>query len=482
MSFYGFGAVDIILAINVFFIITVVIFERRNPTATMTWVLAMVFIPVVGFVFYLFIGQDLRKKRLFYLKEEEEHRIFELLNAQDESLHNKKLQFRNPQIADYSDLIHLHLNSDQSLLTQDNVVQIFNDGEQLFEHLFARLKQARRFIFVQTYILRDDQLGREFRQIICDKAREGVEVNLLYDGLGCRSLPRRYFKPLREAGVNWAVFFKPFLPYINLRFNYRNHRKICVIDGEEAYVGGFNIGDEYLGLAKKFGYWRDTHLWIKGGAVDSLQFRFLLDWRYASGRDYVFNKDWFQDGEGQGDTGVQIVASGPDSKWSSIKHGYLRLFTKAKNNIYIQTPYFVPDESILEALKVASLSGVDVRLMIPSVKDHPFVHWASLSYAGELLDAGARVFYYQDGFLHSKVVVIDGFACSAGTANMDIRSFRLNFEVNAFMYDPLIGRSLEDAFYDDLNKCVELTLENYLNRTRLVRIKEAFCRLLSPLL
>jgi cardiolipin synthetase 2 (EC 2.7.8.-) len=398
MSFDGFGAVDIILAINVFFILTVVIFERRNPTATMTWVLAMVFIPVVGFVLYLFIGQDLRKKRLFYLKEEEEHRIYELLHAQDESLHNKQLQFHNPQIADYSDLIHLHLNSDRSLLTQDNIVQIFNDGEQLFGHLLSRLKQARRFIYVQTYILRDDQLGRKFRQVICDKAREGVEVNLLYDGMGCRNLSRKYFKPLREAGVNWAVFFKPFLPYINLRINYRNHRKICVIDGEEAYVGGFNIGDEYLGLVKKFGYWRDTHLWIKGGAVDSLQLRFLLDWRYASGRDYVFDKDWFQDGPGQGDTGVQIVTSGPDSKWSSIKHGYLRLFTKAQKNIYIQTPYFVPDEAILEALKIASLSGVDVRLMIPSVKDHPFVHWASLSYAGELLDAGARVFYYQGGF------------------------------------------------------------------------------------
>ncbi len=183
MSFDGFGAVDIILAINVFFILTVVIFERRNPTATMTWVLAMVFIPVVGFVLYLFIGQDLRKKRLFYLKEEEEHRIYELLHAQDESLHNKQLQFHNPQIADYSDLIHLHLNSDRSLLTQDNIVQIFNDGEQLFGHLLSRLKQARRFIYVQTYILRDDQLGRKFRQVICDKAREGVEVNLLYDGM-----------------------------------------------------------------------------------------------------------------------------------------------------------------------------------------------------------------------------------------------------------------------------------------------------------
>lgn len=482
MSFYGFGAVDIILAINVFFILTVVIFERRNPTATMTWVLAMVFIPVVGFVLYLFVGQDLRKKRLFYLKEEEEHRIYELLKAQDESIHNKQLQFRDSQIADYSDLIHLHLNSDQSLLTQDNMVQIFNDGEQLFEHLFTRLKQARRFIYVQTYILRDDRLGQAFRQIICDKAREGVEVNLLYDGLGCRSLPRRYFKPLREAGVNWAVFFKPFLPYVNLRFNYRNHRKICVIDGEEAYVGGFNIGDEYLGRVKKFGYWRDTHLWIKGKAVDSLQFRFLLDWRYASGRDYVFDKDWFQDREGQGGTGVQIVASGPDSKWSSIKHGYLRLFTKAKNSIYIQTPYFIPDEAILEALKIASLSGVDVRLMIPSVKDHPFVHWASLSYAGELLEAGARVFYYKDGFLHSKVVIIDGFASTVGTANMDIRSFRLNFEVNAFIYDPSIARRLEDAFYQDLNKCYELTLDNYLELGRLVRIKEAFSRLLSPLL
>lgn len=482
MPWDAIGVVDLLVAVNLFFVLTVVIFERRNPTATMTWVLTMIFIPVVGFVLYLFIGQDLRKKRLFYIKEEEEHRIYKLLKAQDESLHSKQLRFHNSRTQDYSDLIHLHLNSGQSLLTQDNIVQIFNDGRQLFEHLFTRLKLARRFIYVETYILRDDQLGKEFRQIICDKAREGVEVNLLYDGMGCLHLPRKYFAPLREAGVNLAVFFKPFLPYINLRVNYRNHRKICVIDGEEAYVGGFNIGDEYLGLAEKYGYWRDTHLWIKGGAVDSLQFRFLLDWRYASGRDHVFDKNWFQEGEGQGDTGVQIVSSGPDSKWTSIKHGYLRLFTKAQTNIFIQTPYFIPDEAILEALKIASLSGVDVRLMIPSVKDHPFVHWASLSYAGELLEAGARIFYYQAGFLHSKVVVIDGFASTVGTANMDIRSFRLNFEVNAFIYDPLIGSSLEDAFYQDLNKCSELTLENYQDLGRLVRIKEAFSRLLSPLL
>lgn len=482
MDGLGLGFLDLFLAVNLILVFTVVLFERRNPTATITWVLSLLFIPIGGFIFYLFVGQDLRKKRLFYMKEEEERSLQQRLNLLNESLISKNLLFSNPQAAEYCDLIHLHHISDQALFTQDNTVEIFDDGKKLFNTLFNSLKNARHYIYIQSYIVRNDPTGKEFRQILCDKAREGVEVVLLYDGMGCIRLPRRFFKPLWEAGVKTAEFFPPFLPYINLRVNYRNHRKICVVDGEEAFIGGFNIGDEYLGLDKNFGYWRDSHLWIKGSAVYFLQVRFLLDWRYASESDYPLNGESLLLGSGCGQTGVQIVSSGPDSKWTSIKHGYLKLFSKAQDRILIQTPYFIPDDTILEALKIASLSGVKVSLMVPSKKDHPFVHWASLSYVGELLEAGARAFYYNSGFLHSKVVVIDGFASTVGTANMDIRSFRLNFEVNAFMYDPVIACRLEESFARDLQECTELTLEEYLQRKRLVRIKEAFSRLLSPLL
>ncbi len=478
----GLSIVDILLVLNLIFVLTVVIFERRHPTSTLTWVLALLFIPVAGFIFYLFIGQDLRKKRLFYLKEEEERILTNNLMLQDESIHRRALIFNNPQAEEYMDLIHLHLNSDQALFTQDNSVEIFNRGDDLFRFLFEKLKSAHSSIHAQFYIIRNDSLGREFLKILCEKAREGVNVKLLYDGMGCIRLPRKFFDPLKEAGGEAEVFYRPFLPYINLRINYRNHRKICVIDGQEGFVGGFNIGDEYLGITKRFGFWRDTHLYIRGSAVDALQLRFLLDWRYASGQDYSIEKEFFISGRGKGHTGIQVVASGPDSKWTSIKHGYLRLINKAKNNVFIQTPYFIPDETILEALKMACLSGIDVRLMVPGKKDHPFVHWASLSYIGELLEAGARVYMYENGFLHNKVLVSDGFAATVGTANMDIRSFRLNFEVNAFIYDTEIGANLEQTFYEDLQYCQQYTMDEYTQRKRMVRIKEAFSRLLSPLL
>ncbi|HWP98406.1 MAG TPA: cardiolipin synthase [Syntrophomonadaceae bacterium] len=476
------NVVDILFVVNLIFALTVILFERRNPTATLTWVLALMFIPVAGFIMYLFIGQDLRKKRLFYLKEEEERNLYQLLQLQDENLHNHMLTFTNPRTAQYSDVIHLHLNSDQSLFTQDNQVQIFHQGEELFACLLERVRKASKHIHLQSYIIRNDALGRELVDILCAKAREGVQVRLLYDGMGCIRLPRKFFHPLRQAGGKVAAFFPPILPYINLRINYRNHRKICVIDGQEAFVGGFNVGSEYLGQSQRFGFWRDTHLLVKGSSVLALQVRFLLDWRYASGEDYWLNQESLVVDNTAGQTGIQIVTSGPDSKWTSIKHGYLKIINKAQDNVFIQSPYFVPDDTILEALKIASLSGVDVRLMIPGKKDHPFVHWASLSFVGELLEAGAQVFIYSKGFLHSKVLVSDGFASTVGTANMDIRSFRLNFEVNAFIYDNEIGRSLEAAFEEDQRDCLQLTLEAYASRPIRTKIKEAFSRLLSPLL
>jgi cardiolipin synthase len=309
-----------------------------------------------------------------------------------------------------------------------------------------------------------------------------VEVKLLYDGMGCMHLPRKFFRPLLDAGGKVASFFPPLLPYINLRINYRNHRKICLIDGEEGFVGGYNIGDEYLGISKEFGFWRDTHIRIKGSALDELELRFLLDWRYASHDNFIAAAQYFPTRSEQGKSGVQIVSSGPDSKWSAIKNGYIKMISSARSNIYLQTPYFVPDDSILEALKIAALSGIDVRLIIPGKPDHYLVHWASLSYVGELLEAGVRCYTYNRGFIHSKLIVIDGLVSTVGTANLDIRSFELNFEVNAFIYDEKLSQDIEASFIKDLDDCTEITIEGYLSRSLSVRIKEAFCRLLSPLL
>ena len=290
-----------------------------------------------------------------------------------------------------------------------------------------------------------------------------------------------------------GVFFPALLGRLNLRINYRNHRKIVVIDGNIGYVGGFNIGREYISRDPKFGYWRDTHLRITGDAVVSLQIRFALDWNYATHENLFTNMAYFEP-QDRADlvramqTGekrllaIQIVASGPDTLDRQIRNNYLELFHKARKNIYIQTPYFVPDDAILSALKIAARSGVDVRLMIPCKPDHPFVYWATYSYAGDLLQAGARCYVYDNGFLHAKGVMVDGRVSCYGTANMDIRSFELNFEVNATIYDEEVTRELEEIFRNDLYHCREITPEVYEKRSLLIRVKEQGSRLLSPLL
>jgi Phosphatidylserine/phosphatidylglycerophosphate/cardiolipin synthases and related enzymes len=278
------------------------------------------------------------------------------------------------------------------------------------------------------------------------------------------------------------MFFPLPTSFNNIRVNYRNHRKIAVIDGKEAFLGGLNIGDEYLGENKRFGYWRDTHLKIVGSAINSLQQRFLLDWRYASNEKIPFDKKYFPLLQFQGESGIQIVSSGPDSEWEQIKNGFVKMISSAKKSIYIQTPYFIPDESILESLKIASLSGVDVRIMIPNKPDHLFVYWASLSYIGELLKSGVKSYKYDRGFVHSKTIVVDGKISSVGTANMDVRSFKLNFEVNAFIYDSNISKRLKSIFEEDMVFCTEITHELYYSRSIIIKFKESISRLLSPVL
>src|SRR5690606_24841984 len=259
---------------------------------------------------------------------------------------------------------------------------------------------------------------------------------------------------------------------VNLRINFRNHRKIVVIDGKIAYLGGFNVGDEYLGLVKKFGYWRDTHLRIEGTAVHAAQIRFILDWNQASDRnDIYYDPKYFPNITQKGKIPIQVVTSGPDSQYEHIKNGYIKMISLAKKSIYIQTPYFIPDNSILDALRIAVLSGVEVNIMIPNKPDHLFVYWATLSYIGELLDAGANVEIYDKGCIHAKMIVVDDLAASIGTANIDVRSFQLNFEVNAFIYDSQTAKRLVHIFEQDIKKSRRLTYDQYLQRPLIIRFK-----------
>ncbi|OUM88269.1 MAG: cardiolipin synthase [Caldibacillus debilis] len=475
--------ISIIFVLNFLMAIAVVFLERRDPSATWAWLLVLFFIPLVGFILYLFIGQNLRGKRLFVWDDINKLDFKNMIREQLKQLEEGTFVINNPSALEHRDLIHLFLKNNNALLTQDNQVDIFIDGKDKFEALFADIKQAKDHIHLQYYIFRDDEIGKKLIDLLTEKAKEGVKVRVLYDEMGSRRIKKRSFNKLIEAGGEVEVFFRSIIPMINLRINFRNHRKLVVIDGKIAYLGGFNVGDEYLGLSKKFGYWRDTHLRIVGNAVHAAQIRFILDWNQASYRhDIHYAANYFPEFRHDGHIPLQIVTSGPDSEWEQIKNGYIKMISSAKKSVFIQTPYFIPDSSILDVLRIASLSGVDVRVMIPNKPDHMFVYWATYSYIGELLKAGAKVYIYENGFIHAKTIVVDENAASVGTANIDVRSFRLNFEVNAFMYDGKIARQLADIFRKDMEKCRRLTYYQYLQRPLKIRFKESISRLLSPIL
>lgn len=468
--------------INILLAILLVFFERRNPTSTWLWLMVMAFLPGAGFILYLFLGQDLSKKKMFKSKEAEDSCFQIMAETQEEQIEKNEFSLKDPNFHRYEDIIKMHLISSQAFFSMDNKVELYFHGEDKFNALFKSISQAQKYIHMEYYIFKRDDLGKKVIDALTIKAKEGVEVKLLVDGMGGRTLTKKFLQPLKDAGGEIAVFFPPFVPFVSVRINYRNHRKICIIDGKEAYLGGMNIGNEYLGYSKTLGKWRDTHIKFMGSAISTLQWRFFLDWRFATNNEVGNCLSYLPTINKDNQVGMQIVSSGPDSKWPSIKDGYLKMISNAREKIYIETPYFIPDDAIFEALKLAGLSGLDVRVMIPNKPDHPFVYWASLSYIGELLESGVKFYTYEKGFLHSKVLIMDDFVSTVGTANLDIRSFKLNFEVNAFMYDESINLKLTERFLDDLNNCKEITLENYSLRPRIVKMKESISRLLSPIL
>lgn len=475
--------VTVTLILNIFLAVILIFLERRDASSTWAWLMVLFFIPILGFIAYLLLGRKLRKKHLFRWEGRNKIGIDKLIDYQIDAIDKGTFEFKLDDAFQYKDLINMHLRNNHAVLTQDNAVQIFNDGEAKFKALLEDLEHAKDHIHIQYYIFRLDGLGNRIYEVLIRKAKQGVKVRLLFDDMGSRGIRKRHFKEMIKAGGEVETFFPSILPLINPRLNYRNHRKIVVIDGRIGYIGGFNVGDEYLGLNPKLGYWRDTHLRLEGSSLHPLQTRFLLDWNQASTDKAIEYSDrYFPAIPLKGSVGLQIVSSGPDSEWEQIKNGYLKLMAMAKDYIYIQTPYFVPDASFMDTLRIACLSGIDVRIMIPNKPDHIFVYWATYSYVGQLLQAGAKVYIYENGFLHTKMIVVDNEASTVGTANIDVRSFKLNFEVNAFIYDKETSRKLAELFEQDMILSTELTLELYEERTRFIKMKESFARLLSPIL
>ena len=463
-----------------------VFFEHRNPVSTWAWLVVILFIPILGFICYLVFGREAKKERMFADKAENDFETYYGYMSDTDKYRNMIIQQRRAienrediiNRRTLNDLVYLHINSG-NWVTYHNTVKSYFEGESMFGDLIEDIRKAERFIHMEYYIIRGDELGGRIVEELAKKAAEGVEVRFLYDGMGNQFIGAGFFKKLKKAGGKVAKFFPPFIT----RLNYRDHRKIAVIDGKAGYIGGLNIGDEYLGKVKRYGKWRDTHIRIEGDAVDQLQLRFIMDWNFVCGNEIELSDKYFpEDKNNTGNVKMQIVSSGPDTLQQNIRNGYFKMMNEAERNIYITTPYFVPDDGIFSALKVAALSGIDVRIIIPGNPDHPFVYWASMSYLGALLRAGVKCYQYRDGFVHSKTVYVDGFFMSVGTANMDIRSFDLNFETNAFIYDSETTLSHEEQFMRDIENSTEITLEWYDRRSAWFKIKEAISRLISPIL
>ncbi|GAB3048383.1 cardiolipin synthase [Virgibacillus ainsalahensis] len=470
----------LVMLLNIALGASIIFLERKDASSTWAWLMVLLFIPIAGFFLYLIFGKPISNRRIFTWDTKSRLGVKTAVQSQLRALEERRFDFANEEIEEYEDLVYLHLRNDDAIFTQNNGVEIYTDGEKKFTALIKDLERAKNHIHLQYYIIRNDQLGQRIAEVLIKKANEGVEVRLLYDDMGSRRLRGKYIKRLKNAGVQVEAFFPSRLK-VNFKINYRNHRKLAIIDGETGYIGGFNIGDEYLGKDKKFGYWRDTHLRFNGDAVQNMQTRFILDWNQAS-RDDILYEDRFYATKPSGEIGAQVVSSGPDQDWEQIKNGYIKMIMSAKEYIYIQTPYFIPDESLRDAMRIAALSGVDVKLMIPNKPDHPFVYWATLSSCGDLLNAGAEVYIYQNGFLHAKTIIVDGKIASVGTANIDVRSFRLNFEVNAFLFDAGVSERLVQAFEDDIKLSTQMTKKLYEKRTLGVRFKESVSRLISPVL
>lgn len=472
------SADDLILLFQVLYGVTalgtmfVIISENRNPVKTISWVLILLLLPLVGLIIYYFFGEDNRKKRLI------SHRI------------NKRL--KSPLVEESSTLFPpgipsrykglaclLNAEDKDAPLYDGSSVTFMKDSQEKFDVLFGLVRSAKEHIHIQYYIFMDDELGTALANLLIEKAEEGVEVRLIYDDVGAWKVKRSFFKNMEEHGVQVESFLKVKFRWLASRVNYRNHRKLVVVDGKVGMMGGMNVADRYLqGLS--FGAWRDCHIKIEGSAVAGLQNSFLVDW-YSSRGEILPREKYYPELSPTGDNIIQFATSGPVGI-RSIHTGILQAISTSEQNVYIQTPYFIPTDALMLAIQMAAMRGVDVRLMLPRQADTTFVHEATQSFLSDVLEAGGKIYFFEAGFLHSKLLVIDDELTITGSANMDIRSFEHNFEINAFIYNKDTCARAKEIFCRDMADSTLLNGEEWEKRGRIQKFKESVLRLFSPLL
>lgn len=473
--------VTILYFLTVIFIAVLIILENRNPVKTISWILVLVLLPFIGIVIYLFFGQEYRKTKMYSrkgLKDLEKLRKLTLVQLD----HLPKNDF---QISDrlYSKkrLINLLLSNSNAVLTSDNELKVLRNGDETFPEIFKCIEQARHHIHLEFYIVEDDTIGNYLREVLIRKARQGVEVRFIYDDVGSWELKRKFIRSMSDAGIKVDCFMRVRFPNLTSKVNYRNHRKILVIDGHTAFVGGLNFADRYQEGLTGIGPWRDTHLKVVGGGATALQIIFMADWYFVS-KEILRGENYFKPFVAGTGKLVQVTASGPDSDWESIGQAYFSAIATATDYVYLSTPYLMPTADIMTALKTSALGGVDVRIIVPGLSDAIMSKWGTSSYIEELLEAGVKVYFYKAGFIHSKIIVVDSVFSSVGTANLDFRSLETNFEVNAMIYDEEIANVLTRQFLDDQDKSEEVVLAQWIKRPRINKIKESFARILSPML
>jgi cardiolipin synthase len=485
ISGFALLAIYIYLTIVIFFIIM----ENRDTSSTLAWMLVFLLFPVVGFFLYIFFGRNWkvinpRKKiQIRKIQEQTNNALTRIRENQEKHL----AKIRSTDLpCDIERMLHISKNNSDALLTINNALTIFRDGSQKFNALKIDLANAQSFIHMEYFIWRKDPMTEEIAAILMQKAREGVEVRILFDPVGSfftQWLHRRYIHKMRKAGVRIVPFYNKLSPLKITTINYLLHRKIVIIDGMIGYTGGMNMGKEYIDGGKRYDTWRDTHVRLHGESVLFLQTTFATNWEEAQ-KESLFDKKYLSVDPDKiyGNIPIQIISSDPNTYWQPIKQSLFTMILSARKHVYIQTPYFIPDGNLFEALKIVALSGVDVRVMITGVPDKRIAYWAAFTYLEELLMAGVKIYHYNAGFMHAKTIMVDSCMCSIGTTNMDIRSLHLSYENNVVVFDPSVTQELEQDFTDDMTRCARYTFGDHKRQNYFARLRNSIVRLLSPLL
>lgn len=464
----------ILMAVYVFSIVVIlgiVISENRNPVKSLAWVTVLMLLPVIGIILYIFFGRSIKNTRMVSRRNKKKLKRLE---------QNRKVDVRN---LPYSDASKKQIKLAKSLsganLYDNNDIEIFTTGKEKFDLLLHDISKARKSINIQYYIFEDDKIGSNIADLLIKKAAEGVKVRLIYDHVGSFHVRKKFFKRLQAAGIEAHPFFKVNFPLLGYRLNWRNHRKLVIIDDKIGYIGGMNVADRYIS-GGKFKTWRDVHLRITGPGVAALQYSFAIDWNFMG--QPVIEAETTSDKTKEGDIGIQLITSGPTNQWNNIELMFHKAITNARDRVFIQTPYFLPTEGLFKALVTAALSGVDVRIMIPKRTDSAILRYASFSYITECLRAGIKFYLFEPGMLHSKVIIVDNELSSVGSTNFDFRSFEHNFEANLFIYSKEFNQRMADVFKHDQSVSIRIHPADWKKRPLLKKWAESILRLLSPVL